>query len=155
MGVVALTRVQPPLSDQEIKLFPVLESRLGHWILILWPGAKQQTNNSSCSLSDQTWFFSSCLRCFLQHISCLELEMKVGLNWCEWVKLTNDVQLLLTAMNCSHGKVYESCGSPCLWTCENYLTSPICLSACMEGCFCPDETVEHGGECIPISHCGE
>ncbi|XP_064395180.1 zonadhesin-like isoform X2 [Halichondria panicea] len=55
--------------------------------------------------------------------------------------------------NDGRGKVYQSCGSPCTLTCENYMSPPFCLASCSEGCFCPDGTVEHNGDCILTSDC--
>lgn len=55
-------------------------------------------------------------------------------------------------MQCSNGKVYQECGSPCLKTCQTMDTQ--CTdTSCLDGCFCPAGTLEHGGQCLPAAQC--
>ena len=43
--------------------------------------------------------------------------------------------------------VYQQCGSLCLQTCTNNITSD-CHGGCAEGCFCPDGLVLSNGRCV-------
>eukprot|EP00731_Ephydatia_muelleri_P024287 Em0016g558a len=54
---------------------------------------------------------------------------------------------------CSHGKMYSDCGSPCPATCENNGRGLACLAMCVPGCFCPAGTVDYNGTCIDPLHC--
>ena len=49
---------------------------------------------------------------------------------------------------CAVGKVYSECGSACPKKCnpESGLSQDLCNRAvCVEGCFCPKGSYEHGG----------
>jgi len=48
--------------------------------------------------------------------------------------------------------VYQQCGPSCPQTCDNY-DNPECGSGCVEGCFCPSETILSYGYCINVSYC--
>ena len=58
---------------------------------------------------------------------------------------------------CAGGKVYQSCGSPCTsaLTCDTYEDRHdiACTAVCVEGCFCPEGTVDHNGVCISPVEC--
>lgn len=58
---------------------------------------------------------------------------------------------MLTALNCTNGRVYKSCGP---------LNEPSCGSAiesdsfnCREGCFCPEGTMLSNGMCVNQENC--
>jgi len=51
------------------------------------------------------------------------------------------------AIQCPPGMVYQQCGSLCLHTCTNNITSD-CHGGCAEGCFCPDGLVLSNGRCV-------
>ena len=57
-----------------------------------------------------------------------------------------------TAIQCSNGKVYQECGSPCVKTCKN-LNLQCTDTSCVDGCFCPPGTALHEGQCIPTDQC--
>ena len=48
--------------------------------------------------------------------------------------------------------VYQQCGPVCPQTCDNYDNAE-CSSGCVDGCFCPSETVLSYGYCINVSYC--
>ncbi|XP_048245056.1 mucin-19-like isoform X7 [Haliotis rufescens] len=53
---------------------------------------------------------------------------------------------------CQRNLIFKECGSPCQKRCQD--TSATCNEdACVDGCFCPDSTVLHNGECIPADTC--
>ena len=54
---------------------------------------------------------------------------------------------------CTGGQEYQTCGSPCPRTCDNYQIDLLCIQYCVQGCFCPGSTVLHEGECIPSDQC--
>ena len=54
---------------------------------------------------------------------------------------------------CTGGQVYTTCGTLCPRTCENHQLDFACISECVRGCFCPDDTVLHDGQCIPSWQC--
>lgn len=55
---------------------------------------------------------------------------------------------------CANGKVYETCGTACPLTCENYQNPPqICPAVCRQGCFCPAGLVEYNNGCVAPSDC--
>ena len=57
-------------------------------------------------------------------------------------------------VGCSGGKAYSECGTACPRTCENYELDFACVEVCVEGCFCPEGTVESSdGECIESLKC--
>ena len=59
--------------------------------------------------------------------------------------------LLTLAIQCPTGMVYQQCGSLCIQTCTNNITSA-CNDGCAEGCFCPDGQVLSNGKCVhPIA----
>lgn len=59
---------------------------------------------------------------------------------------------MLTAIQCSNGKVFQECGSPCIKNCQNANT--VCNDqSCVDGCFCPPGSVEDNNQCIPADQC--
>ena len=59
--------------------------------------------------------------------------------------------LIILAVECPPGMIYQQCGLLCPQTCDNFDTSN-CVAGCAEGCFCPDGQVVYNGECIvPIA----
>ena len=55
---------------------------------------------------------------------------------------------------CTNGKLFETCGTACPLTCDNYRNPPTgCIDECVEGCFCPHGLVELGAMCIPPTSC--
>ncbi|GAA6107134.1 SCO-spondin isoform X2 [Tachysurus ichikawai] len=62
----------------------------------------------------------------------------------------------LCPMQCEDGLVYEACGSACSDVCPGSFSradSHCSAISCVEGCFCPQDTVRHGDSCIPPSEC--
>ena len=55
---------------------------------------------------------------------------------------------------CTSGKVFQSCGTACPRTCDNYQQAFLpCTRQCVIGCFCPEGMVEMGDTCVPPSEC--
>ena len=57
---------------------------------------------------------------------------------------------------CPLGFEYKACAKPCPQTCENVgdEPDPWCKRTyCIEGCFCPDGTVQDGNKCVPANEC--
>ncbi|CAK7295104.1 SSPO [Vulpes lagopus] len=62
----------------------------------------------------------------------------------------------LCPLQCEGGQVYEACGPICPSTCHDHGTEPgwHCQAvACVEGCFCPEGTLLHGGVCLEPASC--
>ncbi|XP_063003641.1 SCO-spondin-like [Elgaria multicarinata webbii] len=62
----------------------------------------------------------------------------------------------LCPMQCDYGLEYDPCGPACPQTCKNFGLEPAdhCDSvSCVEGCFCPEGKVLHGGRCIDPAEC--
>ena len=55
---------------------------------------------------------------------------------------------------CTNGKLFETCGTACPLTCDNYRNPPSpCPAVCVVGCFCPHGLVELGNTCVPPTSC--
>ena len=57
---------------------------------------------------------------------------------------------------CTNGKEYRDCGPVCTETCNTKYgaqTNPCFSLRCFPGCFCPEGTVEHEGQCIRDQYC--
>ena len=55
---------------------------------------------------------------------------------------------------CPEGKEYQECGTACPLTCDNFEDGvPVCITVCVEGCFCPDGLVEYRDGCVESSQC--
>ena len=55
---------------------------------------------------------------------------------------------------CINGKIFETCGTACPLTCDNYLNPPTgCIDECVEGCFCPQGLVQLGDTCVAPTSC--
>ncbi|XP_067648949.1 mucin-5AC-like [Haliotis asinina] len=53
---------------------------------------------------------------------------------------------------CQRNMIFKECGSPCPKRCQD--SSATCIDdSCVDGCFCPDGTVLHNGECIAADTC--
>lgn len=61
--------------------------------------------------------------------------------------------LFFAAKQCSGGRVYQECGSPCPRTCRNRNQQMTCASRCLDGCFCPAGTVLDGDVCVAEDQC--
>ncbi|XP_008583107.1 PREDICTED: SCO-spondin, partial [Galeopterus variegatus] len=62
----------------------------------------------------------------------------------------------LCPLQCEGGQVYEACGPTCPPTCRDHHPEPgwHCQAiACVEGCFCPEGTLLHGGACVEPASC--
>ncbi|XP_039109837.1 SCO-spondin-like [Hyaena hyaena] len=62
----------------------------------------------------------------------------------------------LCPLQCEGGQVYEACGPVCPPTCHDHGPEPgwHCQAvACVEGCFCPQGTLLHGGVCLEPASC--
>ncbi|KAG5268284.1 hypothetical protein AALO_G00210820 [Alosa alosa] len=62
----------------------------------------------------------------------------------------------LCPLQCENGLEYQPCGSACSSTCPGVSPSPNShcgALSCVEGCFCPTDTVRHGSGCITPSEC--
>ncbi|XP_053409722.1 SCO-spondin-like [Nycticebus coucang] len=62
----------------------------------------------------------------------------------------------LCPLQCEGGQVYEACGPMCPPTCHEHYPEPRwhCQAvACVEGCFCPEGTLLHGGACMELAAC--
>ncbi|XP_062405924.1 mucin-5B, partial [Sardina pilchardus] len=58
--------------------------------------------------------------------------------------------------SCPQNMVHQECGSPCVDTCSNPDRGQVCEEHCMDGCFCPPDTVFddiNKTGCIPLSQC--
>ncbi|KAF4094913.1 hypothetical protein G5714_023991 [Onychostoma macrolepis] len=59
-------------------------------------------------------------------------------------------------MTCPLNMEYLECGSPCKNTCSDLDASLLCTEHCVDGCFCPNGTIEDDiGKkgCIPVNEC--
>ncbi|KAM4676803.1 von Willebrand factor [Discoglossus pictus] len=58
-------------------------------------------------------------------------------------------------IQCSEGKSYQQCGSPCNQTCRSLsLPDTDCREFCMEGCYCPPGLfINEYGECVRKAEC--
>ena len=55
---------------------------------------------------------------------------------------------------CTNGKLFETCGTACPLTCDNYRSPPfVCPAVCVMGCFCPQGLVELGNTCVLPTSC--
>ncbi|XP_004594559.2 SCO-spondin [Ochotona princeps] len=62
----------------------------------------------------------------------------------------------LCALQCEGGQVYEACGPTCPATCHGHQPESEwqCQAVtCVEGCFCPEGTLLHGGSCVEPAAC--
>lgn len=56
---------------------------------------------------------------------------------------------------CEEGRVYKECSQSVEKSCESMTEMETTTASfeCNQGCFCPDGTVEHDGNCIPPEQC--
>ncbi|XP_051740976.1 mucin-2 [Ctenopharyngodon idella] len=62
----------------------------------------------------------------------------------------------LCPKSCPLNMQYLECGSPCKNTCSDPGTSVMCKEHCVDGCFCPEGTVEDDigqSGCVPVNQC--
>uniref|UniRef100_A0A3B4XYZ2 SCO-spondin n=1 Tax=Seriola lalandi dorsalis TaxID=1841481 RepID=A0A3B4XYZ2_SERLL len=62
----------------------------------------------------------------------------------------------LCPLQCENGLVYDPCGPACSLSCPSVQQSPHSqcgVLSCVEGCFCPAGTVQHGDSCIAPTEC--
>ncbi|KAG6931051.1 Mucin 5B, Oligomeric Mucus/Gel-Forming, partial [Chelydra serpentina] len=62
----------------------------------------------------------------------------------------------LCPKKCPFNMQYKECGSPCTDFCTNSERSQVCSDHCVDGCFCPPETVLddiNNAGCIPLQEC--
>ncbi|KAG1928906.1 mucin-2-like [Pimephales promelas] len=62
----------------------------------------------------------------------------------------------LCPKTCPLNMQYLECGSPCKNTCKDPNTSLMCNEHCVDGCFCPEGTVEDDigqSGCVPVNQC--
>ncbi|XP_061570036.1 SCO-spondin [Cololabis saira] len=62
----------------------------------------------------------------------------------------------LCPLQCERGLVYDPCGPACSLSCPSDQQSPYSqcgVLSCVEGCFCPAGTVQHGGGCVSPAEC--
>lgn len=57
------------------------------------------------------------------------------------------------ALACENGRIYKSCGPTYEQSCGSAVENDISTANCNEGCFCPDGTIQHNGNCIRIEEC--
>lgn len=73
---------------------------------------------------------------------------------CTFLKFStsNDIELLI---ECGTNEHWESCGTTCPLTCENYDNPPwFCVLRCDIGCFCNEGYVRSSdGRCIKPEEC--
>lgn len=56
---------------------------------------------------------------------------------------------------CDSGRVYKECSKTNEKSCGSAEQEELSSSECIQGCFCPDGTVEHDGDCIQPDKCPE
>uniref|UniRef100_A0A3P8RX36 SCO-spondin n=1 Tax=Amphiprion percula TaxID=161767 RepID=A0A3P8RX36_AMPPE len=62
----------------------------------------------------------------------------------------------LCPLQCENGLVYDPCGPACSPSCPSVQQSPHSQCgalSCVEGCFCPAGTVQHGDRCVAPTQC--
>ncbi|KAK9952099.1 hypothetical protein ABG768_017957, partial [Culter alburnus] len=62
----------------------------------------------------------------------------------------------LCPKSCPLNMQYLECGGPCKNTCSDPDASLVCKEHCVDGCFCPEGTVEDdigGNGCVPVNKC--
>jgi len=52
---------------------------------------------------------------------------------------------------CVSNKEWTECGSACIATCDN--PTPLCIQECESTCYCPNNTVWNGSQCVPLNEC--
>ncbi len=67
--------------------------------------------------------------------------------------IKSNVYIILSAIECPEGKIYDPCGSPCPPTCGDDQIN-CTRDGCYETCRCPDDKVLEGDRCVDPSECG-
>ncbi|XP_044006095.1 hemocytin [Aphidius gifuensis] len=105
--------------------------------------------------------------CQLDYCNCHEVDkrkcacetMNVYVRQCYHDGLTKTLSWRhqnLCPMNCTGGRIYNSCGSKYQQSCGEDLTQAkkiIDVEDCEEGCFCPEGTIFHENKCIAPGEC--
>lgn len=60
--------------------------------------------------------------------------------------------MFFEALQCNNGRIYKACGPSFEQSCGS-ASEDIIGTNCIEGCFCPDGTIQHDGECIRLDEC--
>lgn len=55
--------------------------------------------------------------------------------------------------SCTANETFNTCGTPCVDTCENYDEETPCLAVCKEGCECKSGYVRFESRCILLEEC--
>ncbi|XP_044005452.1 mucin-2-like [Aphidius gifuensis] len=105
--------------------------------------------------------------CQLDYCNCHEVDkrkcacetMNVYVRQCYHDRLTKTLSWRhqnLCPMNCTGGRIYNSCGSKYQQSCGEDLTQAkkiIDIEDCEEGCFCPEGIIFHENKCITPGEC--
>lgn len=59
----------------------------------------------------------------------------------------------ISAISCENGRIYKACGPIYEKSCGSAAENEISEANCNEGCYCPDGTIQHDGNCIRIEEC--
>ncbi|EDO41876.1 predicted protein [Nematostella vectensis] len=59
----------------------------------------------------------------------------------------------LCPKQCIQPKVYSECGPACVKTCDADGLQPTCHETCIDGCHCPEGTVQTDNRCLPVNQC--
>lgn len=59
--------------------------------------------------------------------------------------------MVFPALQCKSGRIYKACGPSFEPSCGGATEEP--SGNCNEGCFCPDGTLQHNGECVQLEKC--
>ena len=60
--------------------------------------------------------------------------------------------IIVPAITCPTGMVYQQCGPSCPQTCDTNEETD-CSSGCVEGCFCPSGQLLAYGKCVNAIDC--
>ena len=63
-----------------------------------------------------------------------------------------DEKIIILAIECPPGMVYQQCGPLCPQTCDTD-EDVECSNGCVEGCFCPSEKFTSYGFCLDFKDC--
>ena len=72
---------------------------------------------------------------------------------CTIVSELSLLHVCLPPANCTGGKEWNTCGTACPLTCDNYETDIACTRQCVQDCFCPEGKVDLNGVCVEPSIC--
>lgn len=70
------------------------------------------------------------------------------------ILINNFYIIILLAIKCPSGQVYEECGDSCTLSCQDLNSDTLCKTQCVEGCRCPvGQVLDDKNECIPLNMC--